>query len=634
MEESSPTDTDNRHRATILYVDSDPDRRERVVGAIRAVDDTVRIETAVELTAISEDEHDQADAVVLTHDPPAVDAESAVESLAVDTVFLRAAPAALSDLGETLTAVSDYYLLDAAHDQQVAERVVETATAEYEQNWQAIIDRMTDAFFALDEDWRLTYVNSEAAPILAAAMGHEGADRQTLEGLHFWEEIPEAVDTAFYEQYHLAMDSQNSVRFQEYYPPLDTWFEVRAYPSETGITVYFRDVTERRQQRERLAARERVLREVYSVIADIDKSLSQKVSDLLEMGCDVLGTDYGTLSRVDGEDYIFENVHAPDGQIEAGDVVPLSETNCERTVCDRQTLVLADIERDAPELTETAGFTDWGIACYIGAPVIVDGEVYGTFCFYDGQPREEEFLEWDITIVDLLSQWVSYELERKVAREDLQQQNKRLEQFASIVGHDLRNPLNVASSYLELAQQECDSEHLGKIERAHDRMITLIEDLLVLAREGTDETTREYISLAGVVQSAWTQVETDGATLDIDTEQTLQADPGHLQRILENLFRNAIEHGDGPDHPESAVTITVGDTDGGWYLADDGPGIPPEGRADVFDAGYSTNTSGTGLGLAIVERLASAHGWTVRVTESESGGARFEFDGVAGPSMR
>jgi len=74
------------------------------------------------------------------------------------------------------------------------------------------------------------------------------------------------------------------------------------------------------------------------------------------------------------------------------------------------------------------GYTDWGISCYIGGPVFVNDEVYGTFCFYDTEPRDTQFSGWEVTLVDLMSRWVSYELQRKQATDQLQQQNERLEE--------------------------------------------------------------------------------------------------------------------------------------------------------------------------------------------------------------
>jgi PAS domain S-box-containing protein len=199
---------------------------------------------------------------------------------------------------------------------------------------------------------------------------------------------------------------------------------------------------------------------------------------------------------------------------------------------------------------------------------------------------------------------------------------RRLEEFASVVSHDLRNPLNVAAGRLELAREECDSDHLESIDRAHRRMSALIDDLLTLAREGTHLGDPEPIELAAFVRACWDGVETGAATLVTDLDRTIRADRSRLRQLLENLVRNAVEHG-GSD-----VTVTVGELDDGFYVADDGPGIPEADRETVFEVGFSTNDSGTGFGLSIVRRIAEAHGWTVAVTESADGGARFEFTGV------
>jgi PAS domain S-box-containing protein len=220
-----------------------------------------------------------------------------------------------------------------------------------------------------------------------------------------------------------------------------------------------------------------------------------------------------------------------------------------------------------------------------------------------------------------------YAIVRNIARQhrqrrELRRQNERLEEFASIVSHDLRNPLAVAQSRLELAREESDSEHLADIEYAHERMETLISDLLELAREGNTAVEREPAVLRNVVSACWRTVETAEATVTTETRQTVQADRSRLRQLLENLVRNAVEHG-GDD-----VSITVGDLSDGFYVADDGPGIPPERREDVFDTGYSTSEDGTGFGLGIVEEVADTHGWTVRATESAEGGARFEITGV------
>jgi PAS domain S-box-containing protein len=220
--------------------------------------------------------------------------------------------------------------------------------------------------------------------------------------------------------------------------------------------------------------------------------------------------------------------------------------------------------------------------------------------------------------VDLTDQ---REYERTIER-----QNEQLGEFASVVSHDLRNPLQVAGGRLELVREECDSDHLDAVEAAIERSQSLVTDLLTLAREGNRVSDPGPVPLGAFVDECWHTVATSAATLDTRVDRQIHADRSRLRQLLENLFRNAVEHGG------ETVTVTVGDVEDGFYVEDDGPGIPEEDREAVFEAGFSTIADGTGFGLSIVEGVADAHGWTVRVTESDDGGARFEITGVDSPA--
>jgi PAS domain S-box-containing protein len=214
--------------------------------------------------------------------------------------------------------------------------------------------------------------------------------------------------------------------------------------------------------------------------------------------------------------------------------------------------------------------------------------------------------------------------ERKQRELELRGKNERLERFASIVSHDLRNPLSVADGYLEMARNEADSDHLETVANALDRMETLISDILVLAREGQEVTDMNSIVLDNIVQSSWSNIDQQAATLQAETNVRIEADKIRLGQVFENLFRNAIEHG-GSD-----VTITVGvlDDDAGFYVENDGEPIPEAKREQIFETGYTTNKQGTGFGLAIIKRIVDAHGWEIQATDGSAGGARFEITGV------
>jgi signal transduction histidine kinase len=217
-----------------------------------------------------------------------------------------------------------------------------------------------------------------------------------------------------------------------------------------------------------------------------------------------------------------------------------------------------------------------------------------------------------------------------------------LDTVASTLGHDLRNPLDVANAHLEAAREESPEPHLDRIAEAHDRMERIIQNVLALARDRETLDTTPGVDVGRVAREAWATVETGNASLSLaDPPEAIEADADHLQRLFENLFRNSVEHGatddrraspsgDDVDHVSAGaepVEVRVGPTADGFFITDDGSGIDTVEHARVFDPGYAGDDDGTGLGLAIVARIARAHGWTVSLTEADSG-PRFEFRDV------
>jgi PAS domain S-box-containing protein len=217
---------------------------------------------------------------------------------------------------------------------------------------------------------------------------------------------------------------------------------------------------------------------------------------------------------------------------------------------------------------------------------------------------------------------VTRNVTERVERErQLRQQNERLEEFASVVSHDLRNPLNVAQARATLLAEQVESDHLKPLVRALDRMEAIVEDTLTLARQGDTISETESVSLTNLVGKCWETVDTEDANIEIVDEMTFEGDPDRLRHVFENLFRNAVEHG------RSDVTVRVGcHGEQGIYIEDDGPGIPVEKRGEVFEPGHSSARGGTGFGLTIVKRIVEAHGWELSITDGTDGGARFEIE--------
>jgi len=210
--------------------------------------------------------------------------------------------------------------------------------------------------------------------------------------------------------------------------------------------------------------------------------------------------------------------------------------------------------------------------------------------------------------------------ERRTADDGYRRQ--LFEEFGEILSHDLTNPLNVARGRLELARETGESEHLEAAADALARVEALVDDLSTVAKEGALVSDLSTVDAGAVLEAVWGAAPTGDASLVVDGPVRIRADEDALSRLFDNLVHNAVEHA-GDD-----VTVRLGPLDGGFYVADDGPGIPEEDRDDVFEPGFTTTEDGTGFGLFSVRHIALAHGWDVHVRESDGGGARFEFTGV------
>ncbi|MEF8936856.1 MAG: PAS domain-containing sensor histidine kinase [Halovenus sp.] len=215
----------------------------------------------------------------------------------------------------------------------------------------------------------------------------------------------------------------------------------------------------------------------------------------------------------------------------------------------------------------------------------------------------------------------------------LKQRERRLSKFASVVSHDLRNPMDVALGRAEMLPEVADVDpeteaHLDDIYESVKRMERIIQDVLTLTRQRGDGFETEPVSLSAVAEDAWNTVATESATLSVETGQVIEAHRSRLVQLLENLFRNAIQHGG------EEVTVTIerlgsDEESVGFRISDDGAGIPKEHTAEIFDDGFTTRPEGTGLGLAIVREVVGAHDWEIQVQNTADSGAQFDITGVS-----
>jgi PAS domain S-box-containing protein len=297
---------------------------------------------------------------------------------------------------------------------------------------------------------------------------------------------------------------------------------------------------------------------------------------------------------------------------------------------------VADVKGVEPDAFLGTHFTDWvtdetAERARERMAAIQQGEQDAATMEYDFERANGETIDAELRFVPLTRPggepgWaglIRNITERVEHRREIERQNARLERFARIVSHDLRNPLAVAQGHLELI--EGDEESVATIDDSLSRMERLVEDLLTLTREEETPADMQPVALADTARRAWASVETGDATLQVETDATIRADEWRLASVFENLFSNAVEHGsvDG-----RSLTVRVESIPGGFAVTDDGGGFREDSAETLFEPGHTTSDSGTGLGLGIVAEIVEAHDWAISVSEGDSGGARFEVTGV------
>ena len=213
--------------------------------------------------------------------------------------------------------------------------------------------------------------------------------------------------------------------------------------------------------------------------------------------------------------------------------------------------------------------------------------------------------------------------EQKERAQKLERKHRQLDEFADFVSNDLRNPLSVATGYLELARETGDERALERAADALDRMETLIDETLSMRRTEQRAVSTSWIELRDLVEQTWTGVDTGGGSLqcEITAGTGVKANGEKLCRLLEDLFRNAAEMADR----EATVAVTAGVTETGFYVEAEGSGIDTAAPDTGFESGTVDGAIGTDL--EITTDVAETHGWELSVTDGTGGGVRFEIDG-------
>jgi len=641
----------SRDGIRVLHVDDDPDVSELTATFLKRADERFDVETVADATeGLDRLDGRTFDCVVSDYEMPGLDGIEFLERVrerrpelpfvlftgkGSETVASEAISAGVTDYLQKETGTDQYTVLANRIANAVEHARSRRRVEQSERRLRTIADSLPHLVYVVDETGTYRLVNRALAEF-------HGTTVEAIEGSTIDEVLSDRAAAQFRQDFRSVIATGEPKRLSGIEVTDSEGrthvFEPQIYPhdigdtGERGVLGVTRDVTEREGRERKI---ERLQHRTKALMHTETREETARVAT--EAADAVLEASLSGVFLLDEAGERLEPTAVVDAVREAFDEVP-------------------EYPRDAPEGSRAA--LVWEVF-ESGEPVRVDdvpeddrvdeptpsrsvifypmGD-HGVFVV--SAERTHAFSGTDEVLVEILATTLEAALdrtERRAAlrrqRDELERKNERLEEFTSVVSHDLRNPLTVLNGAIEAAEETGDADQFERCRDAVDRMDAMIENLLSLSRQGESIAEPEPVDLARAASRAWGSVETDAERLDIETDLTVRADPERLARLLENLFRNSVEHGSaarvGVDGPvKSDLVVRVGDCDGGFYVADDGPGIPEDVRGDVFDSRFSTRSDNTGFGLAIVERIAEAHGWTVDATDGDTGGARFEITGV------
>ncbi|MFB6201801.1 MAG: GAF domain-containing protein [Halorhabdus sp.] len=504
-----------------------------------------------------------------------------------------------------------------------------------------VFERISDAFYAVDEEFQFTYLNERAEKLLQA-------DAEDLLGKCVFEEYPEAKETDAYRAFNEALETQEPTEYELYYEPLGFWVNARVYPSETGLSVYFRDVTDRksrerrlRQQRERLQA----LNNINQIVRDINRALVEQSSqsDIEELVCASLADSdsyqFAWIGKPtdDGNDVIASTTANTQGYLDdvtiTTDDSPTGQGPTGTALRSGTPQFIQDIE-DAPEYDPWRDHAhDRGFTATASIPIVYEDRQYGVLNIYTA--RENAFDNEEEAVVTQLGEIMGLAIAGIEYEQELQQERERLEFVNRLVRHNLLNSLNVVEARVDLLEPYIDPEAESDLETVRERtteMIELVEKLRSLTTMliESEEQELEPIALDDVLRTeiakaseAYPQAEFEVAGSLEQADEVLADEL--LEEAVENVLSNAVQHND-KDVPRVVVSVERSEEMITVEIADNGPGVSEEMKEMIFQKGEKGFESpGSGFGLYLVNTIVESYGGTVSVTDNEPEGSVFSI---------
>ncbi len=522
------------------------------------------------------------------------------------------------------------------------------------QKYEEILEGISGGFFALDGEFRFTYWNR-------AAEEGTGLKREHVLGKNVFEIFPNARDAELGEKYRTAMEKKIFQSIETSYRDerFEAWYDIRVYPTENGISVFFQDITEqKRQQRQK-----EMLMEVSHVINvaphldDLCLNAGERIAEFME-----IPSKFVCIYRYDQRTSLL-HLMAPslidvrvDPEVEHQIVDEKATTIAVRTAIGRQTIVTDELSHSSIASYFLKETTELKLKTLISIPLLVQNELQGVLEVLT--PKVDKYVTEELKMLSIIANELSIGMSRKrlmdeitVKNIELENEKKRtddanetLKRFLATFSHELRAPLNAIVGFSEILTSDLHSlpptkvhDFMKNINESGKHLQGLINDILDLSKieAGKMELHVEAYpisyfteSVTRVMQSL-VQQKNISLVFDISPEiDQLVVDQTRFKQILVNLVSNAVKY----SNPQGLVTVTMHRFINEIEISvkDEGIGIKPEDLPKLFHAFQQGKNAhgakeGTGLGLVITKRLVELHGGQISVQSDWGKGTTFKF---------
>lgn len=474
-----------------------------------------------------------------------------------------------------------------------------------------ILESIGDGFFVMDNQGTINYWNRAAEVLI-------GIPREQVVGYVLWDRYPGATKVRFMLDFMDLIEEQEELHVEEYYPEFGKWFEISAYPFAETISVFFRDITERKNFEEAIIQSNERFEIIAKATNDIvwDYDIQNKYLFVSEGFNSQFG--YDDRERVTTLEQFLDLVHP-----------------------EERDLVENQLKEMLKKGTEN---TNWGIDYRLRRG---DGRYsyiqHKSFFIRDRKGKAVRAMGAMVDITPRKEyeeslKLLNFELEMRV--KELAVSNLELEQFAYVTSHDLQEPLRMISSFLTLLETKYGTQldekakmYIGFAVDGAKRMRQLILDLLDYSRSGKNSHEKQWVDLSEIVHQVYLfnkkLIEEKKGEIHYGNLPKLFVSKVSMYQVLQNLVENAFKYA-RPDVP-SMVLIEMEERESEWLVAvkDNGIGIVPEFHEKIFVIFQRLHTRekylGTGIGLAIVKKQVESWGGKIWVNSNPEEGSTFYF---------